>query len=131
MEFLAFDPGETTGWARFVDSAPVAVGTVGLDELYPWLESDGKAELYVIEDYIIRPMGNYQHQWNKGNPLRVIGALTHKAFLLGIEVVLQQPSIKDMARRHLGMPKTSSTFRHSYDAVLHGHYYNLKKDARS
>ena len=84
-------------------------------------------DLWVVEDYIIRPKGitqGYEHQWNKGTALRLIGAIELRVHQLGAELKKQQPSIKPIAAKKSGVPYTpKKKGTHMFDAVLHGNHY--------
>lgn len=130
MEYYAFDPGETTGWARFEDGRLTDFGYEKFEDFHNFLLTLAP-DLYVVEDYIIRPytvQKGYSHQWNKGHTLRVIGAIELHGTILDIKVVKQQPSIKSAMAAQSGLnTKLSSKFRHSVDAILHGMYYAQKQ----
>lgn len=141
MNLLAIDPGGRTGFVHYVNSQPVKVGEVefdgaGLeDSIFQWMMEwkDVPLDVIVYEDYIIRPMGkggmgNYGHQWNKGEALQVIGAARALAALQHIPVVRQQPSIKPVAAKRCNLPydsKKSGRGTHQMDAMLHGNWFLL------
>src|SRR5262245_7518297 len=76
-------------------------GTViGTENILDFIQNS-KADIYVIENYKIRPqMKNpannrrYTHQWDSGDTMRYIGALQLHAHVLSAEFVLQQPACK-------------------------------------
>lgn len=136
MRYLSLDPGATTGWAVMERGKPLKMGESPLAEFHSFLRAvSEEVELYVVEDYIIRPasvQGGYSHQWNKGEALQVIGAVKYQAFLQGAEVVLQQPSVKPMGAKVSGIPYTpGKSGTHMFDAILHGCYYWYKKEGPS
>lgn len=114
----------------FDEGTPLAVGTVPFDDIFEWL-AELTFSVYVVEDYIIRAgpaAGGYQHQWNKGEALQIIGAFKLHATKTGALVVLQQPSIKPMAARITGLPyDKNKSGTHVQDACLHGAYYWRKE----
>lgn len=130
MRFLALDPGAATGWAWFEDAMPVEMGELQVDDFMEWLPQQSP-ELFVVEDYIIRPGGvnhNYQHQWNRGVPLQVIGMIKLYAHNKAIPIEFQQPSIKPVAAAIFSMPNKG---KHMHDAVLHGKWWWHKNMANS
>jgi hypothetical protein len=127
-EWVAIDPGDTTGWAVFTGTQrqPIQMGEWTVDE---FMETVAVAtyELWVCEDYIIRPKGithGYEHTWNKGTALRLIGAVELRVIQLGAELKKQQASIKPIAAQKSGVPYTpGKKGTHMFDAVLHGVHY--------
>jgi len=119
--YLAIDPGGTTGWAWMEDGKPTSMGEVPLSELKHWLDEQ-KPEFFVVESYIIRPRGSggFNHSWNKGETLQIIGAIKLHAASLGVKVYEQQSSIKKVASGMFDIPNNGS---HQFDAVLHGMYW--------
>lgn len=135
---ISFDPGGRTGWVRYIDSKPVKLGEVVFDDVFNWLDGvrlsgfDEKPEVFVYEDYIIRPAKvaghGYAHQWNKGEALKVIGGILTIAAQLGIPAIAQQPAIKPIAAKRCDLPydpKKSGRGTHQMDAMLHGHWWLL------
>lgn len=126
LNFTAVDPGGTTGWADFEDDTPVRGGEVSREEVTEFIVARSP-DLWVVESYIIRPAaltGGYQHTWNKGEALQIIGMIKAMAQLKGIPVIMQQPSIKPMAAKMAGLPyKKGKKGTHMFDAMLHGTYY--------
>lgn len=130
--YLAVDPGVTTGWAEMVEGRPIKMGEVPYHEIWEWVDSRSDIGLWIVEAYIIRPANiehGYAHQWNKGEALQVIGAIKLLAFQRQAVVVEQQPSIKPAASRMSGIPYTpGKSGTHMFDAALHGAYYWIKKE---
>lgn len=126
LEFVSIDPGDTTGWAIFTDRKPSRMGEYDFDEMLKFI-AHGVFGLWVIEDYIIRPKKvahGYEHTWNKGTALRLIGAVEVRATQLQAIVVKQQPSIKPVASIKSGVPYTpKKKGTHTFDAVLHGAHF--------
>jgi hypothetical protein len=67
IRYTVIDPGKFIGWARFLNAMPQTVGILKFgDDFWDWLDEE-KPELFVVENYIIRPkhtQGGYAHQWN-------------------------------------------------------------------
>lgn len=125
-EILAIDPGKHTGWARFVDGINTEFGVLHDEaEIWPWLAVQ-VPNIFVVEDYKIRDetQGGFNHQFQSVFPAQVIGAIRFYAFVRGIPVVLQQPTIKRVASGMLtGKPYKKQSNRHWWDAHLHGGYF--------
>jgi hypothetical protein len=129
MRIAAFDPGKTTGLATFNEQHEVlTVGELSYpDELYQHLY-DNHYDLYIVEDYKIRPDKFANHDWSAGETIRVIGALEFAAFCRGAELQFQQPSVKPMAYKHLNVEyKKSGKNVHLYDALAHGVFFLRKR----
>jgi hypothetical protein len=130
-ELIAVDPGGTTGWARFETPSqkPVEIGEVVKDKLYSWLElQTNHGTIWVVEDYIIRPpsrrQGGHDHFWNKGDTLRLIGAIQYHAHIHQQLFYLQQPSIKPLAYKQMGAEYVKGKPNmHIKDAVAHGVHF--------
>jgi hypothetical protein len=128
---IALDPGQSTGWAKYsIDGELLQFGTLQwetefLDQLMEWTPA-----VMVAEDYIIRSgkaAGNFQHQWNRGVPLQVLGAVKFRARQVGCEIVLQQPSLKPGAYAHMGAEFVKGKKgMHYMDAIAHGHEFLLR-----
>lgn len=127
MLILGVDPGLNTGYCFLNDGIIGEFGIVkGKEEIYTWLGSLPKIDVMIVEDYIVRPAksGGFDHSWNKGFTLRIIGALELYAFAKGIPFILQQPSIKAVASgMEFGKPYKKQTNRHWHDAHLHAAYW--------
>lgn len=127
MRILAVDPGQTCGWAAILDGQVMTFGSPkGENEIWRWitdlLEDSDYFDVFVVEDFKIRPGINFS--WAQMFPIQVIGALKLVAFQLGIQTVLQQPSIKPMAYGQIGLTyKKGAKNKHVEDAIAHGMWY--------
>lgn len=141
MKLLAIDPGESMGWAIFNSNKLIAYGTEKLSkpdmpELFEWLTYPGEdtvidnIDVLVIERYIMRPKsaGGFNHDWNSGFTLQVIGGLKSWAAFNKIKIKEQNSSIKSAASGWAtGKPYVKKANQHYLDAVLHGVYYLVKE----
>lgn len=127
MRMIALDPGTHCGYAIFENEFPVEFGTLhGEEEIYHWLKQQVAVDLFVVEDYKIRPVGQkgFNHSWSNVFPAQVIGAIKFHATTYGIPVVLQQPSIKAMgSKMAFNEEYKKRGDNHDKDAVIHGVYY--------
>lgn len=134
---LAFDPGETTGWAEFdihgkiVDHGQI---TNGVEGLTGWLmEYDKPVHTVIYESYMVRP-DSHSLQANVGSKMetvQAIGVIRGWAFTKKAEIVAQQPQIKKIAELQAGFKvKGDHKNSHWQDAVLHGVYYLVKTGKR-
>lgn len=133
MRILVIDPGGTNGFCTATDWVPDNVGEWDKDQLYDTLERLGDFDLVICEDYIIRKPEsnhNFNHNWAKGETLRLIGAIEHACWQHGVELIFQQASIKPAASKMTGgrVPYVKGKKgMHMYDALLHLMYYALKQ----
>ena len=127
MIVLGIDPGLNTGYCFLDNGVAVDFGVVkGREDIYKFIGTLPKVDIIVCEDYIVRPVkaGGFDHTWNKGFTLRIIGAFDLYSFAKGIPFVLQQPSIKGAANRMVfGTPYKKQSNRHWHDAHLHCAYW--------
>lgn len=113
---------------------PVRMHQVTLDEFNDWLILEYEApDVMVVEDYRIRPKGmtgGWQHEWDKGDTLRIIGKLELYAQMNQVKFVLQDPSIKALANQLVFGKKydkkSKDPMRHAKDALLHARWYMHK-----
>lgn len=132
---LAFDPGETTGWAHFLNGTlhkageePVPVegevlhgeGIGALMELY-------QPDTVVIEDYKIYASKAKPHTWNALYTPKLIGFIQAHAKRYTSDIVMQMASSKqfctnDKLKAWGFYPKGNP---HAADAVRHGCYFLL------
>ena len=135
MIITAVDPGGTTGYARFKHDTPVAVGTLKFgEEVFDFIAHEF-TDLWVVEDYKIRvgtAARGYDHAWNSGEALQVIGAIKYHSRRQGLpEPVLQQPSIKPIGYKLLGAEyKKGKSGMHVMDAMAHARYYLHKNGGK-
>lgn len=133
MTVMAFDPGDSTGWAVIEWPNIIEFGTVKKDNVFSWL-TEVRADVFVVENYRIRPTSKsgWSHQWSDAFALQVIGGIKLVGALRQVPVHLQEPAIKPVASGLTGLPYVKNKKgQHHMDAALHGFYYyikTLKKD---
>lgn len=141
MKLLAIDPGENIGHAEFQSTEQprmrlVYFGTVKckkpkFTECYKWLASlDTDYNVIVMERYMIRPKsaGGFDHSFNSGATLQIIGAIKGWAAQHDIEVFEQNSDIKTPAHAWAyGRSYKKKKDQHHLDAMLHGIYYQVKQ----
>lgn len=124
-ELIAVDPGENIGWARFnqdQEHVPVEFGTIKYHEFHIWLERE-TPNIWVVEDYVIRPK-QYDHNFDKGYTLRVIGAIDFQAHRTGAVFQLQPANLKPGAYAQMGGSyQKGKRNMHHMDAIAHGSWY--------
>lgn len=135
MQLIAFDPGQSTGWAvlRTANKSGI-VEKFGVtrtpEKLFEVLDEYGGVDLAICEDYIINPAvmrKGFTHAWDKGLTLRAIGAIQFWCREHNIEFVLQQPSTKPAGYGFMGATYVKGKAgQHHLDAIAHGVYYCVK-----
>ena len=135
VEYLALDPGESTGYAMFKSDGDVEdFGTLkGRPALYEFLEHivPSTVKVVVIEDYTLYPWKGKEQSWSKLDTVRYIGAIEFWAHKRLTQVVFQPPNIKSIAYMWAGI-KVPKNHDHSHqtDAYVHGVYYLQKQGIR-
>lgn len=140
---LAIDPGFHMGWVqvqfdpeRKTVALQGAGTTLGTENILQFIQ-DSKADIYVVEDYKIRPARSqsklerrrYEHQWDSGDTMRYIGMVQSRAHALGAGFVLQQPACKPagygwMGKQYVKGRKDAQV--HQDDATSHLCFYLVK-----
>jgi len=130
MTYLAIDPGENIGWARFDDQGQLeGMGEInGHDKFLDWLEEQTGIKVYIVESYRSRP--GKINSWSRLPTVQLIGAIKRVARKRGIKVVEQDPSpCLSIGLRFIGM-HTTYKGKHVPDqvsALAHGTYYLRQK----
>jgi hypothetical protein len=127
MELVAIDPGETTGWARLMNGSPVEMGELSKYEFFDWLDLQ-HPDQFLYENYLIRPAPvakGFQHNFNKGEALRQIGAVQFHCRRLAIPIDHQEPGILEPACHLFGLPypKQGVPARNAIAAMLHARFW--------
>lgn len=134
MRIVAIDPGDVhVGFAAMTDHFVMWSGEIAPDEVEDAIRNF-YPEKIIIESFFLRPNKQKAQTWSQMGTPRLIGEIKAIAKSIGIEVIEQQPSVRDTINRtpyyrsakEQGMiPKN----RHAKDAVSHGlywHYMNRK-----
>ena len=126
-QYLALDPGETTGWALFdLNGIELEIGQFKqidqTKELTRLVTSDLKA--VICEDYV-----NFgwkqQKRWSRNQTSKNIGSLEMLCELRGVPLYLQPANIKAIGYRFAGLdgPPSNHAISHQFDAFVHGVYW--------
>ncbi len=124
----SFDPGRVTGIAKGTLDGRL-LDTVQLDHqpLCEYLLSIRHADVFIIEEFRIRPDKAQSFIFSEMETIQVIGALKYKAYDLGAKVVMQSPTIKSIGYKWAGIqPPKNHSLSHSTDAYAHLSYYWTK-----
>ena len=135
--YLAFDPGETTGYAEFdahgniADFGQLQKGIEGVTEFI--MAYDKPLHTVIVESYMVRP-DDHSVKANVGSKLetvQVIGCIRGWAYSKKAEIVMQQPQVKKIGELNSGYKPTGShSNSHYVDAINHGVYFLVKKGIR-
>lgn len=125
-EYVAFDPGETTGWATFdSEGAVVQIGQFVMSEQNRALKILIKPGLKkcIIEDY-----KNFawmqQKKWSRNQTSKNIGKMEMVCDIHEVEYVLQPSTNKGMGFMYLGMEEPKNhAIGHQFCAMAHGVFY--------
>lgn len=139
--YLSYDPGKTTGWARFNDDgSAVEYGQVSLDDLIDHLDAMEKlhetdpVRTIIVEDFTLFSRMAKQQAGSKMEASQAIGMLKAFAARCGPTTlfVLQDPKIKAVAEKLTQLsPKGMAHSRtHWIDAFNHGAYYLINAGIR-
>ena len=131
----AWDPGETTGWAVFSDTGQVIdMGQCALSaitsawrELEKYESEYGPLKLVIVEDFRLFFKRAQKQSGSNMPAAKGIGMLEALSQMYSVEVLIQPPNVKDMAKKwsQVAYPADHSK-THSVDAYLHGYYYLFK-----
>lgn len=130
---LSLDPGETTGWALFVQGELQDCGQLDtkngdvVASLYSMVH-DLEPNVIVMEDYKVYGWKTKDHSWSALHTPKLIGAIQAICSMQHIELHLQMAqTAKNFCTndklRAWGM--YSSSTRHAMDAIRHGCYWLL------
>lgn len=126
-EYLALDPGNSTGWATFDGKGnPINYGTIrGKESFYKFLKRlPDTVEAIICEDFKLYPWKSMQQAWSQLDTVRLIGVIEYWCAMHGKVLVFQNPSVKTIAYKWAGIavPKNKD-MTHETDAYVHGVYY--------
>lgn len=125
---VSIDPGDTVGIALWSNKGDLwAKMKMSLEEFIDWCDSPPlppgeKIKVAVIEDFTLRGHQAYRQRGSKLKASQGIGVAKAFAKRVGAKVVLQQPSILNIAAMHTGT-KIVQHYDDDVSAYLHGYWY--------
>ena len=125
--YLALDPGETTGWAKFdEDGAVLSMGQYKQADQTKWLTEHLTSDLLAVicEEYRIYNQ-KQQKRWSRNQTSKNEGAIQLLSEMRGVPFFLQPANVKAIGYKQSGLGKapTNHAISHQYDAVAHGTYW--------
>jgi hypothetical protein len=126
-QYLAIDPGGTTGWATLNELGDVtAMGQVKQKDFVEFFTDKLTSELkhVIVEDY-----RNYawkqQKKWSRNDTSKLIGQIEMLCSMRGVPITLQPATCKNSGYLWAGLHKAPAnhSISHQYDAVAHGVYW--------
>ena len=129
---MAFDPGDTTGWAAWDTEGNLqGMGQVTLEDMPTFLHKydDLEISLVIVEDFILFAKRAVKQAGSRMKASQGIGMLHLWAAQKGAQFLKQPASIKNAAMKwsQISMPGAHSE-SHKFDAYLHGYYYLVTHD---
>jgi hypothetical protein len=133
--YIALDPGETTGWAKFDENGEVIkIGQFRQQDQNRWLADNitDTVKGVIVEDYM-----NYGHKqqkkWSRNQTSKNIGAIGLLCSMRNVPCYLQPANIKSIGYKWsgLGAAPSNHNISHQYDAVAHGVYFLTTRGIRN
>lgn len=125
-EYLAIDPGETSGWATFNSKGEVVqIGQFVMAEQNNHLKTLIKPglKMVVIEDYKNHAWMR-QKNWSRNQTSKNIGKMEMVCDLNEVPYVLQSNIYKSMGFKYLGIEEPKNhAIGHQFCAMAHGVYW--------
>jgi hypothetical protein len=125
--YLALDPGETTGWAKFDENGELLkFGQYTQGDQTQWLSENLTSSLKAVicEEYRIYNKSR-QRNWSRNRTSKNEGAVEFLCDLRQVPFFLQPASVKKIGYKWAGLGEapTNHAISHQYDAVAHGTYW--------
>ena len=132
--YLAFDPGETTGWASFSNDGNIAdKGQLNFNDLCSFLDNYCfPIEAVICEDFRIKRQKAKAFIGNRMETIQAIGAIRAFASRQKVPYILQDSGIKSIAEKWTGVSTKGlpHSQTHWIDAFNHGAYYLVRQGIR-
>lgn len=125
--YLAIDPGETNGAARFNSEGLARELTqfpyeLIVPKLCKWIKED-EVTTIIVEKYFVFPHKAKDHIFSDLKTVKAIGKIEAIAEYFDVKMVLQEPNIKKSGYNFMGTKPKATAKRHQQDALAHGIYY--------
>lgn len=132
--YLAFDPGQTTGWCKFDNAGEVVEWgqdsfTELMDHCREWSKEEWDAIIY--EDFVLFKHKARQQTGSRMPASQAIGIIKTLIHATGAIPIVQDASIKPIASKWTNMKAPSNHAEsHWVDSFNHGAYYLIKAGIR-
>ena len=124
MKILAFDPGETTGWAA-VDYIHATWGEFKELTRIITLINECSPDVVVVESFRLYPWMAKTLSWNSFRAVEMIGAIKLVCELQDIKVEMQSAAMMKFPKHIIAKPAKMS--KHAYDAYCHAEIYRRRQ----
>lgn len=128
--YLAIDPGVSTGYATFDSKGTLLSKGIlrSLDELMDFLQEQSPIDTIICEDYRVYGHKAKAHTGSRVETVQAIGMVKVYANKWGAKLVLQPASILPIAQKFSGINLPSNhKLSHDFAALNHGIYYLTKE----
>jgi hypothetical protein len=132
LTYVSVDPGGSTKsktcgvveWDELGNAGTIYQFTKPeLEDYLASLQKCTTLKTIICENYRVRP-GKKHHNWSPVFTIQTIGAVKLAARFMGVEVVMQEPVIMNIASSWSGVKLPSNHSKsHWVAAYLHGYYY--------
>lgn len=139
IHYVAFDPGDTTGWAAFDEiGSLVVMGQFGLDAqtqvLTELISNTPNLKAVICEDYRNHGFAGAraQKRWSRNQTSKNIGKIELLTEMRGAVLCLQPNTVKSVGYAWGGLdgPPSNHSISHQYDAYAHGIYWVQRNGIR-
>jgi hypothetical protein len=136
--YLAIDPGDMTGWAKFDENGKILeYGQVSEAEFMEWITENVHENLkhVICEDFLLyqhKAMSQTNSRARKMKTSKKIGQLEMTCQLRGVPITLQPASNKPIGYMWggLGEAPSNHSISHQFDAYAHGVFFLQKNGIR-
>lgn len=122
---ISIDPGDTVGVATWNENGQLIwKSKMSLDEFIEWCDTypDRDVSTVIVEDFTLRGHQAYRQRGSKLKASQGLGVAKAFAKRVRAKLVVQQPTILNIAAMHTGT-KIVSHYSDDVSAFLHGYYY--------
>lgn len=132
---IAFDPGKTTGVAKFVHGEVQEMNQIHIDDFPKFMdrvrdECQGEV-VFLFENFRLFSWKAKQQSGSTMEASQIIGMIKMVAAGMGADIQEQSPQIKPVAQKWTGViPPKNHANSHQVDAYNHGVYWLISKGMR-
>lgn len=121
----SFDPGQVTGIAVGDNAGNlIKLKQVTFEELPAYLDELKQANLFIVEEFRIRPDKAMSFSFSDMKVIQAIGMIMMRAYQLEVRIRFQRPLDKTVGYKWAGKkPPTNHALSHQVDAYAHLVFY--------